>query len=68
MAKIKAEIKVLNDEYCGTIDAVCPMCFGGEWDTFRCALFGNELEIDDNNHRIIRCDKCKQAEVKDDNK
>ena len=66
MTKIRVEIEVPDGKYCDSIDAVCPMCFDGEWGTFRCALFNGELEIDDNYPRIIRCDECKQAEVKDE--
>ena len=66
MAKIKAEIEVLNDKYCDTEDDVCPMCQESHWGEWYCCLFGNELEIDLDNCCCIRCDKCKQAEVKDD--
>ena len=68
MPKIKVEIEVPDGKYCDSIDAVCPMCFDGEWGTFRCALFNGELEIDDNYPRIIRCEECKQAEVNDETK
>ena len=63
MPKIKVELELLNDKYCETIDKICPLCF----EEYRCALFDVELENDNKNHYYcIRCDKCKQAEVKDD--
>ena len=38
----------------------------GGFEEYRCALFDVELENDDTNHYYcIRCDKCKQAEVKE---
>ena len=62
MPKIKVELELLNDKYCETIDKICPLCF----DKYRCALFDVELENDNKNHYYcIRCDKCKQAEVKE---
>ena len=31
MAKIRAEIEVLDDKYCERKDDVCPMCLEGNW-------------------------------------
>ena len=63
MPKIKVEIEVPNGKYCETIDNICPLCF----EEYYCALFDVELENDTKNHYYcIRCDKCKQAEVKDE--
>lgn len=63
MTKIKVEIEVPSDNYCETIDNTCPMCIEDEWGVCHCVLFGNELEIDKNNHLCsIRCNECKQAE------
>lgn len=66
MAKIKAEIEVLDDTYCDTEDDVCPMCLEGNWGKWYCCLFGDDLKIDLDNGCCIRCDKCKQAEAQDD--
>lgn len=66
MPKIKVEIEVPNDKYCEREDTVCPMCFEGAWGVCRCALFDEDLIFDeDNHHYCIRCDGCKQAEVKE---
>ena len=65
MPKIKVEIEVPNGEYCETEDNICPMCIECELAVYRCVLFDDELEIDDINDCCIRCDKCKQAEVKE---
>lgn len=67
MPKIKIELEIPNDNYCDKTDAICPMCVHSEWGVYRCVLFDDELELDRSNHLYcIRCDKCKQAEVKDD--
>lgn len=68
MAKIKVEIEVLNDKYCESKDDVCPMCQEGNRGGWYCCLFGVDLEEDCDNgyYCCIRCDKCKQAEEKDD--
>ena len=69
MAKIRVETEVPDGEYCdcNKVDPICPMCFEGEWGEYYCTLFGDELKLDeDNHHYCIRCDKCKQAEVKDE--
>lgn len=66
MPKIKAEIEVLDGEYCESADNVCPMCLEGNWERCYCALFGDDLETDANNgYYCKRCDKCKAAEIKD---
>lgn len=65
MPKIKVEIEVPYGEYCDKIEFICPMRSEYEWGDYRCALFGDKLEIDDNNLCCIRCDKCKQAEVEE---
>lgn len=66
MAKIRVELEVPNDEYCDSIiKGCCPMCQEGNWGKYYCSLFG-ELEVDANNgYYCKRCDKCKQAEVKE---
>lgn len=67
MAKIRVETEVPSDKYCERVDNVCPMCFEHEWGDFRCVLFDEELELDeDYHHYCIRCEQCKQAEVKDE--
>ncbi len=66
MAKIKVEVEVPNGEYCDKTGDICPMCYEGDWGEYYCLLFGGELEIDDNNYYCIRCDKCKQAEARND--
>ena len=65
MAKIKVEIEVPDGEYCdcNKVDPVCPMCIEYEMGEYRCALFDEDLEIDDICYYCIRCDKCKQSEV-----
>lgn len=68
MPKIKVEIEVPSDKYCEYEDTVCPACLEGNWGKCYCAIFGNDLENDYNNYSCIRCDKCKEAEVKDDTK
>lgn len=66
MPKIKVEIEVPSDKYCEREDIVCPMCIEHEWGDFRCVLFDDELKFDkDYHHYCIRCDKCRQAEVKE---
>lgn len=67
MAKIKAEIKVLNDKYCDTEDDICPMCFKSYWGEWYCALFERVLKIDTDKGYCIRCDECKVAEVENEN-
>ena len=67
MAKIKVEIEVPSGKYCDTIYNVCPMCLEGNWGKYYCCLFDADLEIDkENDYSCIRCDKCKQAEVKNE--
>lgn len=66
MTKIKVEIKVPSGNFCDKLDEICPMCIENEWGECYCALFATELKIDkENNLCCIRCDKCKQAEVKE---
>lgn len=65
MAKIKVEIEVPSDKYCDDGDTVCPVCLEGNWGKWYCAIFDNDLKIDLDNGCCIRCDECKQAEVKD---
>lgn len=67
MAKIKVEIEVPDDKYCDTIDNVCPMLLEGHCGGWYCCLFDVDLETDSVNryYPCIRCDKCKQAEVKE---
>ena len=66
MAKIKVEIKVPSGEYCENEDTTCAMCLEGSWGMCYCAIFGDDLETDANNgYYCKRCNKCKQAEVKD---
>lgn len=65
MAKIKAEIEVPDGEYCDDGDT-CSLLQTGYFAQCRCLLYGDELEIDkDNWYCCKRCDKCKQAEVKE---
>lgn len=67
MPKIKVEIEMQSDRYCEREDIVCPMCIEDDWGYFRCVIFDEELELDDDyHHYCIRCDKCKQAEVADE--
>lgn len=67
MAKILVELTVPGSNYCEREDTVCPMCFEHEWGDFRCVLFDEELELDENHHHYcIRCDECRQAEVPDE--
>lgn len=69
MTKIRAEIDVIDSNYCENGDTTCPMCLVGDWGQCYCALFDNVLEIDEENHRYCkRCEKCKQAEVERMNK
>lgn len=67
MAKIKVELEVPNGNYCDDVDdGYCPMCKRNIWEEYHCLLFGGELETDkENDYSCIRCEKCKQAEVKD---
>ena len=67
MPKIKVEIKVPDGEYCEKADNTgCPLCLEGNWGKYYCALFGDDLEMDANNdYYCKRCEKCRQAEVKD---
>ena len=64
MARIRAEIEVLDDKHCDTIDDVCPMCQKGNWGGYYCCLFDVDLETDSGNgySPCIRCEQCKQAE------
>ena len=65
MPKIKVEIEVPSDKYCDTIDNVCPMLQEGNWGKYYCCLFNVDLEMNkENDYSCIRCDKCKQAEVR----
>ena len=66
MAKIKLEIEVPTDKYCDDGYTICPVCLESSWGKYYCAIFDNDLEIDFNNGFCKRCDKCKQAEVKDE--
>ena len=68
MPKIKVEIEVPDAEDCDDVDdAYCPMCKRNIWGEYHCFLFGDELETDkENDYSCKRCDKCKQAEVKDE--
>lgn len=66
MLKIKVEIEVPNSEYCDD-DEICQFIenshFGQSW----CSLYGDDLEVDKNKYYCFkRCDKCKQAEVKNE--
>ena len=67
MPKIRVEIEVPNCDYCDDVDdGSCPMCKRNIWGEFHCLLFDVELKTDkENDYSCIRCDKCKQAEVKD---
>lgn len=67
MAKIRAEIEVLDDKYCERKDDVCPMLQEGNWGGWYCCLFDADLKTDSYNgyYPCIRCDKCKQAEVEE---
>lgn len=67
MAKIRVETEVPSGEYCDKTGDICPMCVENGWGEYQCDLFRENLEIDENDpNYCIRCDKCKQAEVKDD--
>ena len=45
------------------------MCLEGNWGKYYCCLFGSDLEIDEENQwYCIRCEQCKQAEIKDTTK
>lgn len=67
MPKIKVEIEVPSGEYCENDDTSCSMRLKGNWGKYYCALFGDDLEMDANNdYYCKRCNKCKQAEVKDE--
>lgn len=66
MPKIKIEIEVPNGEYCDC-SVLCPLLENGHFGQSWCPLYG-DLEVDnDNGYYLKRCDKCKQAEVKDEN-
>lgn len=67
MAKIKVEIEVPSGEYCDDVnEGFCPLFESNIWGESHCFLFGDELETDKENHYYCkRCDKCKQAEVKE---
>ena len=62
--KIKVELEVPTDKYCDTEDTLCPVCMEGYCNKWFCAIFDEDLEIDSDSGYCIRCDKCKQAEVK----
>ena len=67
MPKIKVEIEVPSGGYCENEDIVCRMCLWGNRGICYCCLFNVDLEIDEeNSNYCIRCDKCKQAELKDE--
>lgn len=66
MTKIKVELEVPNGNYCDCVDDYCPLCERNIWGEGYCYLFGCDLETDANNgYYCKRCDKCKQAEVKE---
>lgn len=66
MTKIRAEIDVIDSNYCENEDTICPMCSMVNWGHYRCTLFDSDLEIDKENHHYFkRCEKCKQAEVEE---
>lgn len=65
MTKIRVELEVPK-KYCDRYDNFCPMLFIGNYGVCCCAAFGNcELEEDRKNGYSIRCEQCKQAEVKE---
>lgn len=68
MAKIRVEVEV-PEQYCDK-SPYCPMCQDVFMGVKRCALFGVALEkkFTNNGYYCERCDECKEAEVKDDNK
>ena len=68
MAKIKVELEVPNGNYCDDVnDVYCPMCERNIWGECYCSLFCDELKTDsENGYYCKRCDKCKQAEVRND--
>lgn len=68
MPKIKVEIEVPNGNYCDDVDdGYCPLFKRNLWGECFCLLFNRDLETDkENDYSCIRCDKCKQAEVKDE--
>lgn len=66
MPKIRVEIDVPDGKYCDNEDTICPMCLERNLSECYCCLFESDLEIDEENQwYCIRCDKCKQAEVKE---
>lgn len=66
MTKIRAEIDVIDSNYCENEDTTCPMCSMVNWGQYYCALFDSDLEMDEENHHYFkRCEKCKQAEVEE---
>lgn len=67
MPKIRVEIEVPTGKYCDYEDTLCSVCMEGNWGKWYCAIFENDLKIDLDNGFCIRCDKCKQAEVLDEN-
>lgn len=67
MGKIKIELEMPDNKYCDNVEYCCPCCYYDSYGNYRCALFDVELEIDENHGYCTRCDKCKQAEVKDEN-
>ena len=63
--KIKAEIEVGNGEFCGN----CPMLnWVNDWKrNVFCSLFRTYLSFSPRYLAYVRCDECKQAEVKNEN-
>ena len=63
--KIKAEIEVDNGEFCGN----CPMfkLFQYRNREAFCCLFDTFLNFSPRYLSYVRCNKCKQAEVQDEN-
>ena len=66
MAKIRVEIEVPDGEYCETKDNICPACCEDNWGRCYCAIFDDNLKTDSDVDYCIRCDKCKQAEVQNE--
>lgn len=66
MVKIKVEIEVPSGEYCDC-DETCQLLENGLFGQSWCSLYGDDLEvarIDTWKYCFKRCDKCKQAEIK----